>query len=101
MNIAAIITGAAAAGIRMKIVDDRLVLSADQRPHDVLLGDLRREKPRIMEYMRSLAAWTQEDWQAHFDERAAIMDRRPIATRSRIAGDHGGSGATAHYYGRF
>ena len=27
-----------------------------------------------MAYLRDLAAWTEEDWQALFDERAGIME---------------------------
>ena len=74
MNAAALINAARAAGITMKVDGERLVLAAPERPDDRLLEDLRREKPAIVAYLRDVAAWTEEDWQALFDERAAIME---------------------------
>jgi hypothetical protein len=74
MTAATAIASAIAAGITMEVDGERLVLSAPQRPDDRLLDELRREKPEIVEYLRGLAAWTDEDWQALFDERAGIME---------------------------
>jgi hypothetical protein len=74
MSAAATVEAAVAAGITIKVDGERLVLSATERPDDRLLEDLRREKPAILAYLRDVAAWTDEDWQALFDERAAIME---------------------------
>ena len=74
MNAAALISAACAAGVIVKVDGERLVLSGLERPDDKLLEDLRREKPAIVAYLRDVAAWTEEDWQALFDERAGIME---------------------------
>ena len=74
MTAAATVAAAIAAGVTMKVDGSRLVLSAREPPDDRLLEDLRREKPAIVAYLRNLAAWTEEDWQALFDERAGIME---------------------------
>ena len=74
MKTAALIVAASAAGVTMKVDGERLVLSAPGRPNDRLLEDLRRQKPAIVAYLRDGAAWTEEDWQALFDERAGIME---------------------------
>lgn len=74
MTAATAIMAAIGAGIAMKADGERLVLSAPHRPDERLLQDLRRQKPAIVAYLRGLAAWTEEDWQALFDERAGIME---------------------------
>jgi hypothetical protein len=74
MTAVTTIASAVAAGITIKVDGTRLVLSAPERPGDHLLEDLRREKPAITAYLREVAAWTAEDWQALFDERAGIME---------------------------
>ncbi len=74
MTAATAIASAVAAGITIKVDGTRLVLSAPERPDDHLLEGLLREKPAIMAYLREVAAWTEEDWQALFDERAGIME---------------------------
>ena len=74
MTAATAIGAAIAAGITIKVDGDLLVLSGSKRPDARLVEDLRREKPAIVAYLRDLAAWTEEDWQALFDERAGIME---------------------------
>jgi len=74
MTAATAIASAIAVGITIKVDGERLVLSGPERPSDRLLEELRREKPAIVAYLRSLAAWMEEDWQALFDERAGIME---------------------------
>ena len=74
MTVATAIAAAVAAGITIKIDGERLVLSGPERPDDRLLEELRREKPAIVAYLHDVAAWTEEDWQALFDERAGIME---------------------------
>lgn len=74
MTAATAIEAAIAAGITIKVDRERLVLSAPHRPDLQLREELRREKPAIVAYLRCLAAWTDEDWQALFDERAGMME---------------------------
>lgn len=74
MTAAALIAAAGSAGVTMRIDGDRLVLSAPYRPNDELLEELRREKLAIVAYLRELAAWSEEDWNALYDERAGIME---------------------------
>jgi hypothetical protein len=74
MTAATTIASAIAAGITMKVDGERLVLSAPEPPDDRLLEDFRRDKPAILAHLRDFAAWTEEDWQALFDERAGIME---------------------------
>jgi hypothetical protein len=74
VNAAALISAARAAGMSVKVEGERLVLSAPQRPDDRLLDELRRHKSEIVAYLHGLAVWTEEDWQALFDERAGIVE---------------------------
>ncbi len=74
MSAATIVAAAFGAGVTMKVDGERLVLSAPRRPDDRMLEEIRREKPAIVAYLRDVAAWTEEDWQALFDERAGIME---------------------------
>ena len=74
MSAPATVAAAVAAGITIKVDGESLVLSAPERPDDRLLEELRREKPAIVAYLRDVAAWMEEDWQALFDERAGIME---------------------------
>jgi hypothetical protein len=74
MTATTAIAAAVAAGITLKVDGEQLVLSATERPDDRLVEELRREKPAIVAYLRDVAAWTEEDWEALFDERAGIME---------------------------
>jgi hypothetical protein len=74
MSAAATVRTAVAAGISIKLDGDLLVLSATRRPDDRLIQDLRRDKTEIVAYLRGFACWSEEDWQALFDERAGIME---------------------------
>jgi hypothetical protein len=58
----------------MKVKEERLILSAAAKPDEDLLEQLRTAKPRIVEYLRGLALWDEEDWTALYDERAGIME---------------------------
>ena len=74
MRAAALIRAANGAGVQMEVADDRLVLSAAKRPEESLLAELRASKAEILLRLRQNAEWSEEDWQALFDERAAIME---------------------------
>ena len=54
MTAATAIEAAVAAGITIKVDRERLVLSAPHRPDLQLREELRREKPAIVAYLRTL-----------------------------------------------
>jgi hypothetical protein len=74
MTAAAVVRAAVTAGVSVRLDGDSLVLSAAKRPDAGLLEDLRREKTKIVDYLRSSRKWTDEDWEALFDERAGILE---------------------------
>jgi hypothetical protein len=60
-------------GIRVDIDGTDLVLDAPAAPPDDVLDLLRQHKLGILELLRARDdVWSTEDWQAHFEERAAI-----------------------------
>jgi hypothetical protein len=64
---------ARAVGIRLRVDGDDLELSADAPPPEAILDLLVNHKADILRLLRpSLDGWSAEDWQAFFDERAAI-----------------------------
>jgi len=74
MTAAATVRTAIASGVRVKLDGDRLVLSAAQRPNNQLVEEIRSQKPKIVDYLRDLSCWGEDDWQALFDERAGIIE---------------------------
>lgn len=74
MSAAALVRRAVDAGVVLRVADDRLVLSSDSQPDEGLLHQLRSAKPAIVAYLRRLALWTEEDWNALYGERAGIME---------------------------
>jgi len=74
MSAVSLVHRAIAAGVFLKVVDERLVLSATSQPDDHLLRHIRSEKPAIVAYLRGLALWDQDDWAALHDERAGMME---------------------------
>jgi hypothetical protein len=64
-----------AAGIKLTVDGDDLVLEASAPPPAEILTALSRHKPEIVELLRSgRDEWTAKDWHAYFDERAAISE---------------------------
>jgi hypothetical protein len=62
---------ACAAGVRIGVEGDVLVLEAAAPPPSAVLGELRRHKAEIIALLRSERdGWTADDWRALFDERA-------------------------------
>jgi hypothetical protein len=70
----ALIWRAVDAGVTLRVKDERLVLSSDGPPDEDLLHQLRSAKPAIVVYLRSLACWDEDDWNAFYDERAGIIE---------------------------
>jgi hypothetical protein len=69
------LSAARSAGVRIRLDGDQLDLSAEQQPPENLLQLLHRYKPELLRLLRpSLEGWSAEDWQAFFDERAAIAE---------------------------
>jgi hypothetical protein len=66
---------ARAVGIRLRVDGDDLELSAEASPPEAVLDLLTNHKADILRLLRpSLDGWSAEDWQAFFDERAAICE---------------------------
>jgi hypothetical protein len=69
------LSAARSAGVRIRLDGDGLELSAEQEPPEKLLDLLHRHKSELLRLLHpSLEGWSAEDWQAFFDERAAILE---------------------------
>jgi len=74
MNAAQALDQAANVGLQV-VVDGRdLLLEAIEPPPMEVVEALRNHKTAIVELLRGAAAWSPGDWQAYFDERAAIAE---------------------------
>ena len=63
------------AGVRIGIDGDALTLEADAAPPPEVLDQLRRHKAGIIALLRPTGGcWSEENWQAYFDERAGIRE---------------------------
>lgn len=66
---------ARAAGIRLEIDGDDLLLEASAPPPEDVLNLLSRHKADIVALLRPVEdGWSAEDWQVFFDERAGIAE---------------------------
>jgi hypothetical protein len=75
MSAAEALEAARAAGIRVEIDGDDLVLEALAPPPSALLDLLSRHKAGIVTLLRLAdEGWLAEDWQVFFDERAGIAE---------------------------
>jgi hypothetical protein len=82
MSPTSVIALARDAGIRIDVDGDNLVLEAPVEPSADVLDLLRRHKMDLIALLTGGApAWTPEDWQAFFDERAGIVEFDGRATR--------------------
>ena len=62
-------------GVRLDIAGTDLILDADREPTPRVLAAIRRHKEGIVALLApDRDAWTAEDWQAFFDERAGIAE---------------------------
>jgi len=85
MTAAAIVRAVVAAGVRIRICGDNLVLSARAKPDAQLVEDLKSAKAEVVASLRGLACWDDDDWNALYDERAGIMEFDGGLTRSEAA----------------
>lgn len=75
MSAAQALRAARAAGIKVMLDGDGLLLEADAEPPRPILRVLKTHKPEIMALLRpGDDGWSAADWQAFFDERAAILE---------------------------
>ena len=75
MSAAEALKAARAAGIKLAIDGDDLVLEASAPPPSAILEILSQHKAEIVAVLRpGRDGWSAEDWQAFFDERAGIME---------------------------
>lgn len=66
---------AQAAGVAIRVEGDDLVLEAVSPPPFSIIECLARHKPEIVALLRlERGSWSDEDWRAHFEERAAIAE---------------------------
>jgi len=70
-----VLSAARVAGIELRSDNGDLLLEALVRPPVDLLERLRRHKTAIVELLQpGESGWSAEDWQAYFNERAAIVE---------------------------
>jgi|GEM_PF-524865 len=84
MNAAETLRVVRDSGIRVAVDGPDLVLDVTREPDPLLLAAIRANKPEIMELLgRREPAWSQDDWQAFFDERAGIAEYDGGQTRDK------------------
>lgn len=82
MTAAEIFREAATAGVTVTVEGDDLVLAAPSPPTSDLLALLGKHKADVVDVLRQNGEWSEQDWWAAFDERAAIMEYDGGLTRS-------------------
>jgi hypothetical protein len=82
MSVAETIRMAEASGIRLGVEGADLILDADLEPPVDVVNAICRHKAEIIELLAlSGDRWTADDWQALYDERAAIAEYERGASR--------------------
>ena len=75
MSVTAALKAAHAAGVRLRIDGNDLVVEASAAPPSAVLDLLSRNKTDILTMLRSgIDGWSIEDWKAYFEERAGIAE---------------------------
>jgi hypothetical protein len=75
MSAVEALRAARAAGIKLVLDGDDLVLTAAEAPPGTVLSELSRRKPEIVALLRAARDnWSDADWLAFFDERAGIAE---------------------------
>jgi hypothetical protein len=89
MSAVEALKAARAAGVELRVDGETLVLEAAAPPSPDLIDMLSRCKPALVALLRpGRDGWTAQDWQAFFEERAAIAEcdgghpRREAAARA-------------------
>jgi hypothetical protein len=86
MSVAKALKAALDAGVRLRVDGDDLELSAPLEPPYRVLALLSRNKPEIVRILRA-ALEEKEDWQAFFNERAAIAEYEGLLPRRTAEGN--------------
>ncbi len=74
-HIKSILDEASAAGINLSLEGDDILLESDTAPPNALVALVRQHKSLLLSMLRGQkASWQSADWQAYFDERAAILE---------------------------
>jgi hypothetical protein len=75
MSVAEALMAARAAGVKLTMDGDALLLEASSRPPAAVLDALSRHKTEIVASLRPRTnGWSAEDWHAFFEERAGIAE---------------------------
>jgi hypothetical protein len=75
MSAAAVLRAARAAGVKLAIDGDDLLLDAATMPPASVVDALRRHKAEVVAILRSgRGGWSAEDWRLFFEERAGIAE---------------------------
>jgi hypothetical protein len=75
MSAAAVLRAARAAGVKLAIDGNDLLLDAATMPPASVVNALRRHKAEVVAMLRSgRDGWSAEDWRSFFEERAAIAE---------------------------
>jgi hypothetical protein len=75
MSATEALRAAHAAGVRITVDGDDLLLTALSEPPATVLDLLSQHKPAIVRFLQPLSRnWSAEDWRAFFDERAGIAE---------------------------
>jgi hypothetical protein len=75
MSAAAVLRAARAAGVKLAIDGDDLLLDAATMPPASVVDALRRHKAEVVAMLRSgRDGWSAENWRLFFEERAAIAE---------------------------
>src|SRR6516164_599160 len=75
MSAAEAVKAARAAGLKVSLDGDDLLLEAAAPPPSEIIDLLSYHKAAIVKLLRpTLSGWSTADWQAHFDERAGIIE---------------------------
>ena len=73
--LAALVAEANAAGVRITVDGDDLLLTAPAQPPATIVDKLARHKAELVAMLRPRPdVWESDDWQAYFDERAGIIE---------------------------
>jgi hypothetical protein len=83
MNALQALMAARTSGVEVTVDGDGLALGASAQPPQDILNALARNKAEIIALLKpDSLGWTVDDWRAHYDERAGIIEFDGGLTRS-------------------